>query len=424
MSNFNTRISEKISKLSDSQIQGLFEAMSADNQMLNSIIQSLTSGILIVNNDWVPVHLNKAVDRFVLFSTDPMDANAEKISLSEIVKDEDIAAFFKDCKDLNKTNVSQEFTISNNGGSVRFITITVTPFLSNEELAGNIIIFRDITEKRNQEILLHRMESLASLTNLAASVAHEIKNPLGAISIHIQLLQKAIAKARGKDNQIPDKKFVENYLDIVNEEIDNLNKIVVDFLFAVRPVSANLELLHPNQIIEKLVDFLKPEYDKEKIGIEVELCKEDIRLLLDEKLFREVIVNLSQNAIYAINENKKIKDGCLKIKTYIKDDRYHLEISDNGCGMTEEKLSRIFEPYYTTKATGTGLGLTMVYKIIKEFSGDINVESELNKGTTFFISIPVPQLDRRLLSFDGEKPQSKKMPDSTGYDSESEEGKK
>lgn len=424
MSNFNTRISEKISKLSDSQIQGLFEAMSADNQMLNSIIQSLTSGILIVNNDWVPVHLNKAVDRFVLFSTDPMDANAEKISLSEIVKDEDIAAFFKDCKDLNKTNVSQEFTISNNGGSVRFITITVTPFLSNEELAGNIIIFRDITEKRNQEILLHRMESLASLTNLAASVAHEIKNPLGAISIHIQLLQKAIAKARGKDNQIPDRKFVENYLDIVNEEIDNLNKIVVDFLFAVRPVSANLELLHPNQIIEKLVDFLKPEYDKEKIGIEVELCKEDIRLLLDEKLFREVIVNLSQNAIYAINENKKIKDGCLKIKTYIKDDRYHLEISDNGCGMTEEKLSRIFEPYYTTKATGTGLGLTMVYKIIKEFSGDINVESELNKGTTFFISIPVPQLDRRLLSFDGEKPQSKKMPDSTGYDSESEEGKK
>lgn len=424
MSNFNTRISEKISKLSDSQIQGLFEAMSADNQMLNSIIQSLTSGILIVNNDWVPVHLNKAVDRFVLFSTDPMDANAEKITLSEIVKDEDIAAFFKDCKDLNKTNVSQEFTISNNGGSVRFITITVTPFLSNEELAGNIIIFRDITEKRNQEILLHRMESLASLTNLAASVAHEIKNPLGAISIHIQLLQKAIAKARGKDNQIPDKKFVENYLDIVNEEIDNLNKIVVDFLFAVRPVSANLELLHPNQIIEKLVDFLKPEYDKEKIGIEVELCKEDIRLLLDEKLFREVIVNLSQNAIYAINENKKIKDGCLKIKTYIKDDRYHLEISDNGCGMTEEKLSRIFEPYYTTKATGTGLGLTMVYKIIKEFSGDINVESELNKGTTFFISIPVPQLDRRLLSFDGEKPQSKKMPDSTGYDSESEEGKK
>lgn len=403
MSNFNTRISEKISKLSDSQIQGLFEAMSADNQMLNSIIQSLTSGILIVNNDWIPVHLNKAVDRFVLFTTDPLDANNEKLSLSQIVKDEDISAFFKDCQELNKTNVSEEFTISKNGGSTRFIAITVTPFLSNDELAGNIIIFRDITEKRSQEILLHRMESLASLTNLAASVAHEIKNPLGAISIHIQLLQKAIAKAREKDNQIPDKKFVENYLDIVNEEIDNLNKIVVDFLFAVRPVSANLELLHPNQIIEKLVDFLKPEYDKENIALEVELCKEDTRLLLDEKLFREVIVNLTQNAIYAIKENKKVKKGLLNIKTYIKDDRYHLEISDNGCGMSQEKLSRIFEPYYTTKATGTGLGLTMVYKIIKEFSGDINVESEPDKGTAFFITIPVPQLDRRLLSFDAEK---------------------
>ena len=124
---------------------------------------------------------------------------------------------------------------------------------------------------------------------------------------------------------------------------------------------------------------------------------------MDEKLFREVIVNLSQNAIYAIKENKKVKKGLLNIKTYIKDDRYHLEISDNGCGMSQEKLSRIFEPYYTTKATGTGLGLTMVYKIIKEFSGDINVESEPDKGTAFFITIPVPQLDRRLLSFDAEK---------------------
>lgn len=403
MSNYNNRISEKISKLSDSQIQSLFEAMSADNQMLNSIIQSLTSGILIVNNEWIPLLHNKAVERFVRFVKDPEDANTENLRLSEIVKDQDIADFFKECCEQNKTNVSQEFTISNSGGSVRFVTITVTPLLSNEELAGSIIIFRDITEKRNQEILLHRMESLASLTNLAASVAHEIKNPLGAISIHIQLLQKAIEKARNDDNQIPDQKFVEKYLDIVNEEIDNLNKIVVDFLFAVRPVSAKLELLHPNSILEKTIDFLKPEYDKEKIDLNVELCKEDIRLLIDEKLFREVIVNLSQNAIYAINENKSTRKGQISIKTFIKDDRYHIELSDNGCGMSEEKLSKIFEPYYTTKATGTGLGLTMVYKIVKEFSGDINVSSEEKKGTTFFITIPVPQLDRRLLSFDAGK---------------------
>ena len=244
------------------------------------------------------------------------------------------------------------------------------------------------------------MESLASLTNLAASVAHEIKNPLGAISIHIQLLQKSIARARENGNEIPDKKFVENYLDIINEEIDNLNKIVVDFLFAVRPVSAKLELLHPAQIIKKLIDFLKPEYEKENIKVEVDLYSDEIKLLLDEKLFREVIVNLSQNAIYAIKENEaNIEEGVFKLHTFVKDDKYIIEISDNGCGMSEEKMAKIFEPYYTTKATGTGLGLTTVYKIIKEFSGEINVKSEEKKGTSFTIMLPVPQLNKKLLSY-------------------------
>lgn len=405
MANYNTKISEKISKLSDSQIQSLFEAMSKDNQMLSSIIKSLTSGVLIVDTEWNPLFSNKAIDRFILFSTHPDDASTEGLKLYEIVKDKDIAEFFKNCADTNKTNVSEEFSISTSGGQVRFITITITPLVNNDEVAGSIIVVRDITEKRNQEILLHRMESLASLTNLAASVAHEIKNPLGAISIHIQLLQKAIEKARKGDGQLPDEKFVEKYIGVVNEEIDNLNKIVVDFLFAVRPVSANLELIHPNEILAKLLDFLKPEFEKENINLDIELCKNDIRLLLDEKLFREVVVNLSQNAIYAVNENKaNISQGTVTVKSFLKDDKYLLEISDNGCGMSEEKLSKIFEPYYTTKATGTGLGLTMVYKIIKEFSGDINVESEENVGTKFIISIPVPQLDKKLLSYEkGEK---------------------
>lgn len=406
MANYNNKISEKISKLSDSQIQSLFEAMSKDNQMLSSIIKSLTSGILIVDTNWIPLFSNKAIDRFILFSTHPDDAGTEGLKLYEIVKDKDIAEYFKGCADTNKTNVSEEFSIETSGGQIRFITITITPLVNNDEVAGSIIVVRDITEKRNQEILLHRMESLASLTNLAASVAHEIKNPLGAISIHIQLLQKAIEKARKGDGQLPDEKFLEKYIGVVNEEIDNLNKIVVDFLFAVRPVSANLELIHPNEILAKLLDFLKPEFEKENINLDIELCKNDIRLLLDEKLFREVIVNLSQNAIYAVNENKaNIEHGTVTVKSFIKDDKYLLEISDNGCGMSEEKLSKIFEPYYTTKATGTGLGLTMVYKIIKEFSGDINVESEEKEGTKFVISIPVPQLDKRLLSYDkkGEK---------------------
>ena len=197
------------------------------------------------------------------------------------------------------------------------------------------------------------------------------------------------------------KEYIENtYNYEVNEEIANLNIIDVDFLFAVRPVSANLELLHPNAIVEKLIDFLKPEYEKENVKLNVALCPEDTKLLLDEKLFREVIVNLSQNAIHAVNEkNNSEQDKIIEITSVIRDDKYVLSITDNGCGIPEDKLNKIFEPYYTTKATGTGLGLTTVYKIVKEFSGDISVKSIAGEGTSFIISIPVPQLNKKLLAY-------------------------
>ena len=400
MTNFKTRIADKIAKLSDSQLQTLFEALTSDNMMLSSIIESLTSGVMIVDNDWIPILSNKAVERYVPLTMHLSDGKAEGIKIFKLVKDKDISIFFKNCCEFNKTNISEEFTVSTSSGTVRFITVTVSPLITNDQFNGNIIVVRDITEKRNQEILLHRMESLASLTNLAASVAHEIKNPLGAISIHIQLLQKAIAKARDNEDKLPDKKVVENYIDVVNEEIANLNKIVVDFLFAVRPVSANLELLHPNAIVEKLIDFLKPEYEKENVKLNVALCPEDTKLLLDEKLFREVIVNLSQNAIHAVNEkNNSEQDKIIEITSVIRDDKYVLSITDNGCGIPEDKLNKIFEPYYTTKATGTGLGLTTVYKIVKEFSGDISVKSIVGEGTSFIISIPIPQLNKKLLAY-------------------------
>ena len=120
--------------------------------------------------------------------------------------------------------------------------------------------------------------------------------------------------------------------------------------------------------------------------------------MIDEKLFREVLMNLTQNAFGAIEERFASEQGGeLHFESFIKNERYWLTIADNGCGMDEQTASRIFEPYYTTKASGTGLGLTTVYKIIKEFKGDINVQSVKGHGTVFTISIPLPQKRTLLL---------------------------
>lgn len=401
MTSYNKKISEKLSKLSATQVVKLFEDLSEENEMLYSILESLSTGLIIIDSHWKVLLANKSAARYFSFSVHPEELPGENLRLWELIKDEDIADFLKECDEKKHPNVSKEFTIENSVGSIRFITVSVVPFVRQDALDGQIVIVRDITEKRNQEILLHRMESLEGLTNLAASVAHEVKNPLGAISIHIQLLQKSIKNARAKDGNLPDEKFMEKYLDVVNEEIENLNKIIMDFLFAVRPVSVSLELLEPDKLIEKFHEFFKPEFSDKNIDFLLSLDGKSTRILLDEKLFREVILNLTQNALQAI-EQKYDSDGMsekgvVEIKTGLKNDRFIILIKDNGIGMSEKTASKIFEPYYTTKANGTGLGMTMVYKIIKEFSGDINLESVEGKGTCFIISLPVPQTDTLLI---------------------------
>ena len=146
-----------------------------------------------------------------------------------------------------------------------------------------------------------------------------------------------------------------------------------------------------------------PEFKEKHIQLDSELCGSDVRLLLDSKLFREVIVNLSQNAISAISKKFDDEEGRIKgrisIKSRIENERYILTFSDDGIGMDESTAARVFEPYFTTKSNGTGLGMAMSYKIIKEFSGDITVSSALGEGTVFTISLPVPQMERKLIEF-------------------------
>ena len=407
MKEFSRRVSQKIDKLSPLQIQNLVEDCYAQAEMFDSIFQSLPSGLIIADENFCLTKINKAAERYLPFKSNPEDQKSEGIEVWKIIDDEEIARFLKNAFEADRTNISDEFTVATSGGSVRFLDLYVTPLVQNQNqsknLIGSIIRIDDVTEKRNQEVLLHRMETLAGLTNVAASVAHEIKNPLGAISIHIQLMQKAIKKKREGDGLLPPPKYSEDYLDVITQEIERLNKIVVDFLMAVRPISAKLELVNPNKILEEFISFFMPEFNEKHIKLESELCACDVRLLLDSKLFREVIVNLSQNAISAIS--KKFDDdesqikGKISIKSRIDSDRYILTFSDDGSGMDEETAGRVFEPYFTTKSNGTGLGMAMSYKIIKEFSGDISLSSTLGEGTCFTISLPVPQMEKKLIEF-------------------------
>lgn len=393
------KVIQKVDKLDKEQLCNLINDVINENKNLYSILDSISAGILIVDNEFYLQQCNTIAESRLKFNIHLDDINSSKVQIWELVEDSDISDFFKKCYEKSITNCNEDFSTTTSGGSVRFLTITMTPLINDNENCGRIIIIRDVTEKKNQEVLVHRMENMAGITNLAAGMAHDIKNPLGAISIHIQLIQKALKKARENDNVLPDKKFVENHIDVVNEEIDYLNRLVMDFLFAVRPVKANLELKNPDCIIKDILSFIKPEFNENNFDVIFNSSSNSNRIMIDEKLFKDVLMNFSTNALAALKTQKEKSSssykGELKISSFVKDNKYILKIEDNGCGMNNETVSRIFEPYFTTKANGTGLGMTMVYKIVKEFSGEIEVSSEEGKGSCFTLKFPL-HLDQKL----------------------------
>lgn len=412
MHDYVKRITKMIPKLSQEQLQRIIKNFANENAMLDSILESLTTGLIVVDKQWRILKFNKISERFLSFIHFEDETNRRYKKVWELISDVDVSEFLRDCADKDKSNISQEFSIHlpNSDNLTRFIVVYVLSLVSDSKINGRIIKIYDVTEQRLQEVKMRRMENMAGLTTLAANMAHEIKNPLGAISIHIQLLQKAIEKQRNSTGVLPEKKFVEEHLDVVNEEIDNLNRLITDFLFAVRPVNANYSLVDPYLILKKLVDFLSPEFNSHRVSFTVKNPNSTAKLLIDEKIFREMIINIVQNAFAAIKErfpeckNEDLQNdefiGKISIRISVKFDKYIISISDNGCGMSDETIVRLFEPYFTTRATGTGLGMTLVYKIVKEFSGDIHVKSEENKGTTFIIEFPIPQTEKKLLSSD------------------------
>lgn len=406
MSRYVERVIEMLPKLSSDEVKRVLMEVVSANSMLSSLLESLSTGLVLVDKEWHVIQINKAARRLLFASFDEEKDEDERL-YDKLEENDEIAEWLRSVAKAEKTNVREEFSTSCSDGSVRFLAVSVSSFVQNTEISGNIIKIEDITQQKAKDVLDRRMENMTGLTNLAAGMAHEIKNPLGAISIHIQLVQKAISKKRGGDGTLPEKKFLEEHLDIVNDEISKLNDLVMDFLFAVRPVNASLTLSDPEKILSEISSFIAPDFNKSHVLIKTEFMKEKKRIMIDEKLFRQVIINIAQNAFAAIKlrfplcaeENNDSTDmpGLVVFKTSIIKDNYVISISDNGIGMDSETLSRIFEPYFTTKANGTGLGMTMSYKVIKEFGGDIQVSSEKEVGSVFMIYLPIPQTDTKLL---------------------------
>ncbi len=379
MRKFLERAMDKVSRMNEESIRGLLRILSDENERLEAVLDSMLDGIAVCDEDHIPILVNKAAERFLPLSY----TNLFDQALWDSVRDEELSVFFDTALNGDESILDREFAIDTKLGA-RVLSFSITPLVRDQRIKGTLIHIQDTTEKRKKEARLRRAESLASLTTLAAGVAHEIKNPLGSISIHVQLLEKAMKEK-------PDKKM-ERYLSIVSEEIDRLNKIVVDFLFAVRPMDIKPINDDINALVLELAEFMKPEAKNAGIELEAKLEASANPVPFDRRYIKQVLLNLIKNSMSAMP-----KGGKLLLETSSNQDEFIIRVEDSGSGIDNDKIGKIFEPYYTTKENGTGLGLTLSYKIIKEHGGDISVSSKPGTGSVFTISLPVPQKEKRLL---------------------------
>ena len=271
---------------------------------------------------------------------------------------------------LEKRNTSREIILN---GKILDIT---TSFLTNEEneIVGLVAIIRDVTEIKSLNEEVARNKRLASLGKLSAGIAHEIRNPLSSIRGLAQFVYSSFKKndARKED------------LDTIIQEVDRLNLLIVQVLDFAKIKKLNLSQFSINELVVKIVEFLKLEIKNKKIDFHLSLSQDISSICADENQVRQIIMNVVINAIQAIKINGKIKitteNSKLKEKPAIK-----LIIEDSGIGIPESELSQIFDPFFTKKDKGTGLGLSIVYKLVENHQGEIKVESIEGKGTKFMI---------------------------------------
>jgi len=252
------------------------------------------------------------------------------------------------------------------------------------EEVGHVMILRDITESRRTAQQTIESERLNALRLLAAGVAHEIGNPLNSLHIHLQLMERSVQKLHDGE-----KAELEQSIDVARSEVNRLDSIVTQFLKAIRPSRPQLRPENVNTIVEEAVRFFAPELQDREIAVEQELRSDLPLLQLDRDQMKQAFYNVIKNSVEAMHRH-----GTLRIRTDLADTQVIVRFVDTGGGMSAENLSRVFEPYFTTKPTGSGLGLLIVRRIVREHGGELSIESSQDRGLT--LTIRLPFIDKRI----------------------------
>ncbi len=373
------RLMGKLDAMDSSSMQAYISHLAKEKGFLESIFNTIAEGILVIDRKLNILYYNKSAIELL-----GLPENTNKVRISQFLNDINWKKLLH--LDLNEwTKVSrQEIEILYPTRKV--LQFYLVPHSKNKKNAT--VILNDVTESRNKTLNQLESEKIHIVSMLAASVAHEIGNPLNSLSLHMQLMKKQL------DEPSVNKKELKELLTTALDEVNRLDTIINQFLGAVKPTNLEFKLIDIKNIIITSLEFMKMEIENRSINIKCE-CPELIpNIKGDESQLKQVFYNIFKNALEAMPEG-----GDIEITCSYNDDFVETVISDTGQGINIENISKIFKGYHTSKKTGTGLGLMIVERIIREHNAELTVNSEEGKGASFIIRFPRNQYKLRLLGF-------------------------
>jgi len=368
------KLIDRLDKLEPEEIQSLVLKTVEEKGFLERVFDVIQDGIIVTGEKGRIHYINHTACEF--FGLEEEAASGESVAkLFPGIDWEDVIA--------SGDAINRDLVVRY--PELRFLNFYIAPLANQDasetegESLGFVIILRDNTQNRERHLQEIESEKIQAVQSLAAGVAHEIGNPLNSLTIHLQVIERKVKK--NADPELATE-LLES-LEITRSEIKRLDFIVEKFLNAVRPSRPELETTDLNDLLKEALNFIGAEVADRRIAITVDF-DDDIPLLkLDRDQMKQVFYNLVRNSSQAMGS-----DGNLTVTTGHDDENAFVTFADDGPGIPADEVSRVFNPYYTTKKTGSGLGLMIVHRIVHEHGGEVQFQSREGTGTEVTVFLP------------------------------------